>query len=239
MPFAVRASFGVGYSPAATNEQQWTLGANRSWIGKRPPLIYCHPAGGSANATVGGWGQSLLLHALAQNYLVVAADLGGDQWGNDTHLSRIDDALEFAASRGAVGSPVLVGASMGVLGALGYARANPGTVTAVAGIIPALDLADLYGRGFATLIDAAYPGGYDDAIDGPTRSPVQYAATLPDSLPVRLYTASDDPFTVPATADAFVAARPATIRTDVGALGHSETAIFTAALTLPGWLASL
>ena len=182
-------------------------------------------------------GQKALLDTLAQDYAVISCDLGLQAFGNDTHVARIADAITYLeANWGTSGCVVLVGGSMGALGALGYARLHPEKVRAVAAIIPGLDLADLMLRGAAADINTAFGGTYNDSTHGPTHSPVKYAASMDATVPVHLFTASDDTIAVPATATAFVTARPQTMRTDLGALGHSEAAVTASIPKVAAWL---
>lgn len=228
----LRTEFGSGYSESAPNENFYITGTVRSWRGDNPPLVYLHGSGNNASTMTTTAGQYALLRALSQRFLVIAADLGGEAWGNDTHMNRINDAIFYMRTRFGYGAePVAFCAgSMGTLGALNYLRANPSQVKGVAAIIPALDLADLMLRGAAAGINAAYPPAYNDATMGPTHSPVKYAASLPSqtSKPIKLWTSSNDAITVPATADAFVAARPSTPRVNLGALGHTDAAVAAA-----------
>lgn len=239
MPIATLSRLATGYSTANVDEKFWFSATADGWLGAKPPLIYCHGSGHDAVTILSGSGQRPLLDALAQHYSVIAADLGLQAWGNDTHVTRIAEAVNYLATTwGIHGRVTLVAGSMGNLGALGYARAHPENVRAVAGIIPALDLADLMLRGAASDINAAYPPSYNDATMGPTHSPVQYADELDPDLNIHLWTASNDTICVPATAAAFVAARPQTIRTDLGALGHTEAAVSAAQASVLDWLAT-
>ena len=239
MPIAQRTILGQGYSPTAPTEWHYLAGTAKAQLGLKPPLIYCHGSGDTAQTILAKTGQKPLLDALAQNYAVIACDLGYQAFGNDTHVARIIEAVTYLEQTWGTRSRItLVGGSMGCLGALGYTRLYPTKVRAVAGIIPGLDLADLMLRGAAADINAAYGGAYNDATDGPTHSPVQYAASLSSSIPIRLWTANNDTIAVPATAAAFVAARPATFRTDVGALGHSEAAVTASITSVIDWLAT-
>lgn len=224
---AVRSEHGTGRYVAS--EDDIVLGTIGTWLQARRPLIYCHGSGDTAGSAFHKTGQGILLKRLARLFTVVACDLGGTAtWGNDTVITRIGQAKTYLSSSwGATGPVVLVAGSMGALGALAYTLANPSNVLGVAAAIPALDLNDLVANnrgGAAAAINTAYGGTYSDGTHGPTHSPVQFAASLP-AIPISLWTASDDAICVPATADAFVAARPATTRTDLGALGHTEAAI--------------
>lgn len=239
MPLALRTLLGQGYSPTAPTEWHYLSGTAKAQLGQRPTLVYCHGSGDTAQTVLGKTGQKALLDALSQKYAVISCDLGLQAFGNDTHVARIVEAVAYIEnSWGASGAVTLVGGSMGALGALGYTRLYPERVRAVAGIIPGLDLADLMLRGAAADINAAYGGAYNDATDGPTHSPVQYADELGPDIPIHLWTASDDTITVPATADAFIAARPQTGRTNVGALGHSEAAVTASISGVVAWLAT-
>lgn len=238
MPLALRTIFGEGYSPTAPTEKQWDLGTIRAARGDKPPMIYCHGSGDTATTIQAKTGQLALLRALAQDYMICAADLGLQAWGNDTHVARIGEAIDhLEATYGTSGPVTLVTGSMGNLGGMGYARLYPENVTAIAAIIPATDLANLYANPLITAdMNLAYPPAYDNATMGPTHSPVMYASTMDPDLPIHLFTASNDTITVPSTAAAFVAARPQTERTDLGALGHSEAAVTASVPLVVEWL---
>lgn len=239
MAIAQRSVLGQGYSAVDPTEWQYLAGTAAAEVGLKPGLIYCHGSGDTAQTILSKTGQKALLERLAQNYAVIACDLGYQAFGNDTHVARIAEAIAYLeATWGTRSRVVLVGGSMGALGALGYARQFPAKVRAVAGIIPGLDLADLMLRGAAADINAAYGGAYNDVTDGPTHSPAQYADELDPDIQIHLWTASDDTIAVPATASAFVAARPSTERTNVGALGHSEAAVTASISGVVDWLAT-
>lgn len=239
MPVALRTSFGQGYSTTAPTELQFFTGTTRAWRGDRTTLIYCHGSGDTATTLLTKSGQRPLINSMAQNFAVIAPDLGLQAtWGNDLHVTLIDEAIDYVETTyGTSGRVILVAGSMGTLGALAYALNHPEKVRAVAAIIPGLDLADLMLRGAAADINAAYGGTYDDVTEGPTHSPVQYAGDLDPNIPIHLWTCSNDTITVPATADAFVAARPQTERTNIGALGHTEAAVTAAQASVLDWLA--
>jgi pimeloyl-ACP methyl ester carboxylesterase len=237
MALAVRTRLGQGYSTAAPAEWQYVSGAVGSWRGK-PPLIYCHGSGDTAQTVIAKTGQRALINALAQRYLVIAPDLGLQAFGNATAVARIGEAIAYAASLGSTGKAVLVGGSMGVQGAFNYARLYPQNVAAIAGIIPATDLANSHAVATAD-VNAAYPPAYDDATMGPTWNPVQFAGSLSAEIPIHLFTASNDAIAWPSTATAFVTARPLTGRTDIGALGHTEAAVTASINPVVAWLGSV
>lgn len=215
------------------------IGNPRSWSGDNLPAVYCHGSGATAIQAFDSPGQNSLARLLAQRYLVSWPDLGGETWGNDTGVARIASVVSWLRARGLSRPVSLVSSSMGTLNALAYTLANPGEVGAVASAIPALDLADLHenhGPEFTALIDAAYPPSYDDATDGPTHNPVRFATALPADLSIGLFTSSDDPFTVPSTADEFVSLRPQTHRQDLGPVGHGDVSLLTAAPMMADWL---
>lgn len=192
---------------------------------KRPRgVIFCHSAGSSARHVNASAKHRALLGALAQHATVHAGDLGGNPFGNPLGVTRIGQAIDsLRRDRGQVGPVVLVGQSMGAANALNYALRYPDEVAAVVGIVPGLDFADLHARApfIARYLDKAYPPVYDDATDGPDRSPIRFATRLPTGLPIHLWSSSNDPYAVPATARAFVTARPQTGLTDMGKVGHS------------------
>lgn len=198
----------------------------------RRPLVWCHGQGGTALGDYLGFGSGILRH-LAQNYTIVAADLGFNTFGNDTGMARVQAAIDYLDLPGPV---TLVGASMGACVALNYATRNPETVRAVAGIIPLVDLNIPDGHGSKAQLNLAYPPAYDDANpEHRAHNPMHFADQLP--MPVSLWTSSDDPAVPPATADAFVAARPQTKRVVFGAFGHAGVNV--AGPLVADWLAGI
>ena len=238
MSYATHSRFGTGYSAVATSENSFVIGSQKAWRGERKPLVYCHGSGGTATTAVTNPAEINLLKALAQDYLVIAADLALQAWGNDNHLARIGDAVSHLANFNADGPVTLVAGSMGNLGAFGYLKANPTGVRAIAGIIPCVDLDSVYPMATAD-INAAYGGAYNTNTHGPVRSPVRYATELNADVPVHLFTASNDTLTLPSTATAFVAARPQTERTNLGALGHTNEAVTASITPTVNWLKTL
>ena len=224
----VRTSYGVGRY--VTGEGDVIASTRDGWVGggTKPGLIVCPGHGRKGVQALTDANETRLLQALAKDWIVMIADLGsGDDWANATQITRIGQARTYlqgtwGAKTGKIG---LLGGSMGGAAALAYARANPTLVACVAGVIPLLDIADIRDNnrsGYAANINAAYGGTYSDTTHGPSHSPVKFAGALPDqtALPIRLWTSSDDPIIMPATVTAFLNARPSTVRTDIGPVGH-------------------
>jgi predicted alpha/beta hydrolase family esterase len=148
---------------------------------------------------------------------VMYADyVDGKQWGNDTVQSRISSLWTFAQSSfGAkTDKVVLYGASMGGPCMLNWAIANPTKVAAIALVIPAVDLGDIYDNnttaslGFtaSTDIDAAYGGaGSFSGTVRTTHNPTLNASALA-GIPILQFYSGNDPVCRPATQTAFQAA---------------------------------
>ena len=219
----IRSSFGQSRYVAG----EWDAIFDRPGVTR--PLIWCH--GNNGNATNDFSGYSYVFNLFARYFKVYVADLGGNTFGNDTGIARVASLVTYAGN----GPVVLVGASMGASVAINYAVRNPTKVLAIANVIPALDFNSVDSSNLGwTNLNAAYPPAYNAATDGPTHNPLQIANQLPSNLPVKLWTSSDDPTCPPATADAFVAARPQTQRTVIGAYGHGGIAI--AAPDMLNWM---
>jgi pimeloyl-ACP methyl ester carboxylesterase len=232
---AVRSLFSNGYSPGASAEEYLLLRTDRALRYDRPPIVYCHGSGDRASTIGRKAGQGALLQQMAQTRRVIAPDLALQSFGNATAVARVEETRIF------LGSPakmILVAGSMGTLAALNYARLYPTRVAAIAGIIPATDLANSHAVATAD-VNAAYPPAYDDATMGPTWNPVQFAGALDPTIPIHLWTSNDDTIAWPSTAAAFVTARPQTQRTDIGAYGHTEAAVTASIPSVVGWLRDL
>lgn len=223
----------------AAGEDDVVIGTRLTYTGDQPHgIIYCHGGLDTAASAFGKTAQHRLMAAAARHATVHVGDLGGDTFGNDTGTDQVESQVAYArATWGVVGPLGFIGTSMGFITATNYALLHPDDVAFIAGVIPGIDLADLHTRGTTgTLIDAAYPPAYNDATDGPDHSPIQFADQLPDDLPIHLFTTSNDPLSVPATADAWITARPQDERTDLGALGHTEAAIAASVAPVTAWV---
>lgn len=229
----IRTTFGK--DRYAAGEYDYIVGTSRSWARTQPNgVIFCHAGSGTATSVAIDANLRTLLATLGRHATVHAGDLGGSTFGNDTGVTRVEqDRAYLRATWGQAGPLVLVTASMGFITATNYALRHPTEVAAIGAVVPGIDLADLMtrGAGIPELIDAAYPPGYNDTTDGPLHSPIQFVADLDPDLPIHLWTSSNDPYAFPATADAFVAARPQTGRTNLGALGHTGVQVATPAVT--------
>lgn len=216
MSLAVRTSLGQSRYVAG----EWDAVFRTTSLPATTPLVWCHGNYGTAAGDYSGYHAEL--RQLSQRHTVIAADLGYNTFGNDTGITRVGQALDYlAATWGATGPAVLVGASMGGQVALNFAVRYRERVAAVAGIIPALSLTAQPGNPAADEIDLAFPPAYDAG--NPTHlahDATHFAPDLPDDMPVHLWTSSNDPICIPAFTAAFLAARPQTGHTDIGAHGH-------------------
>lgn len=232
-PMPVRTTAGLGL--VTTGEGGMVLTTARGWAGndRPPPLIFAHGATGRVmDGTALSLGQYELVWELAKYFTVIVTDLGGDQWANDTHISRIAAAKTYAAGTWFSSGPItLVGSSMGAAGCWAYAKANPEQVRCIAGIIPVSDIEDMRANnrgGLAASINAAYGGAYSQATHGALHNPVTIAPTLTTDIPVKLWYSNADVTVVPSTVLAIGAARPSTTLVDVGAGGHGQASIVAA-----------
>ncbi|MDQ3933425.1 MAG: hypothetical protein M3340_02205 [Actinomycetota bacterium] len=171
----------------------------------------------------------------------ISADLGSTtrgEWGNDTILSRITSAWEYMKTRLNVKpDKLLLGAgSAGNINGFNYLIANPASVAAMYGVIPALNLADIHDRNVlssAADIEAAYGGlaGYQAA--EPLKNPYNRIADIAASnVPIKLWTSSDDTAAKPEYIAALDAAASNVTQVDMGAFAHTVSPAVTEATAL-------
>lgn len=211
----------TGYSATAPTEKVLVMrksGYNPA--GGLPIALYCHSAGQDATEplrpvlppyTPNSTTTDRLIRAVAEaGYLVVAADLGLKLWGDDTQLSRVTEAVAYARSVGGRSGPLqILGFSMGGMCAFAWTRANPSEVASICAFVPAVDLNDFVVNnraGQAASVNSAFGGAYNDAVHGPTHSPVQFASQIP--CPVDLWHSPDDNTCVDSTELAMIAGLP-------------------------------
>lgn len=200
--------------------------------GVRRGVVFCHGAAGT-----GDGGEATVQALVNAGYPVICADLSaaaysGSNWGNADHIDAIGDAWAYlTGTYGAKTDKVLLfGMSMGVTGALAYARAFPSTVQAVAGGLPALDVDDIYQNdkgGFRAAIGTAYGTVWPLSLgDLSANSPVAFSAAALSGQTVRLWAASDDPVASTTAACNTWGGKGATLTvTDMGAVGHDAGAV--------------
>jgi pimeloyl-ACP methyl ester carboxylesterase len=202
------------------------------WTGSLPGVLFCHGAGGLAPQQ---WrdrstaGHLALANALGKNYSCGAGDMGGTStWGNNTSITALGQLQTWlqGTKNATAGKIALVGVSMGACAALNYARANPTLVACLVVVIPILDLNDVVTNnrgGFASAVNTAYGGTYSDTTDGPTHSPVKYAASF--TIPTLIYYAPDDAIATVGPVNTFTAACASSTKVSVGNTGHSEASV--------------
>ena len=220
----------MGSGRYAASEADVFVANLAGWAGGVRGVVYLHGANATAMSCRDylNIGELHLINALAEAFPVLSVEAGGlTPWGNSTAVARVGDAVTYLqGTRGAkAGTVLLVGASMGAVTALNYARANPTLVGAVVGLIPALDLDDIVTNnrgGGAASVNTAY-GTYNEGTHGATYNPATYASTF--TIPTRLYYASDDTTCIPSTITVFDAACASATAVSVGALGHTQAAI--------------
>jgi S-formylglutathione hydrolase FrmB len=223
-----------GINRTASGENDIYAAPIAAWAGGVRGVIYCHGAGTLASniPDYNSLGEMHVYNDLAERYPTLVVDAGGaNNWGNATSVARIGDAVTHlqGASPGRnakSGTVLMIGASMGFLTAMNYAKANPTKVGCIVGLLPVLDLNDFVTNnrgGFASAINTAYGGAYIEATHGPTSNPYNYRASI--TTPMQIYTASDDPWCIPSIATAFDSAVASCTQYDVGALSHTQAAI--------------
>lgn len=170
-----------------------------------------------------------ILAAVADaGYPVLSPNLAGNAFGNDTALSRMDDAKNYlqTAMGAKAGKVILMGGSMGGGTCMAWARAHLASVACMVLYIPLSDMQDIKDNnraGLAATLDGAYPGGWSNAVHGAAHNPLVFASQLA-GIPIQLWYATDDTIVIPSTVQALIAAIGGSnleVHTVVG--GHADT----------------
>jgi hypothetical protein len=183
------------------------------------------------------------MEALARaGYVVAIGDISQTltqgTFGNSTSQSRIASLRTFMQGtssplRAAAGKMHMVAGSGGVAAMLNYARANPTNVASMVGLLPLLDLQDLYeNRTDATVtqaeINAAYGGNVTAsyATHNPSASGNQAALA---GIPLKLYYSTNDSYIPVATVTTYKSLLETAGGTceieSLGAVGHTDTGL--------------
>lgn len=217
----IRRSAGKDRYWAGETDIVW--GTFKTELGTQPRgVVFAHGSGDLAESA-SNTGR-FLLNRLARRSTVHVGDLGGQTWGSDAVVDRIDAAIDYLVTERGVVEPVtLVGASMGGCSVLNHVVRHPERVSCVALLIPLTDLNNARANPWLTgrwpEMDALYPDGVSGDWDG--HNPIDFVDDIDPDLPMKIWYSSDDGLVPPATVEAFVAARPQTEADLVGAYGHS------------------
>lgn len=153
---------------------------------------------------------------------------GENGWGNATVVARLATAFTYmtGAPVGAkTGKILLVGVSMGNISAMNYAKANPTKVAGLVGVIPVVDMDDIYQNNRSNLrpsIEAAHGITYPAALPAGS-NPATSQGSL-SSVPTRLYYSTGDTVIIPSTVTTLATAIGAAAIAH-GSLEHSEASI--------------
>ncbi len=219
-----------GVAPFGSNQKYVIYTTVETELGgvEKPALMFSHGALGSGVQACDSPLPSRLLKALAQDFVVIDCDWGGDLFGNDVAMGLMNDALAWLRSTHHANDdpPWVVGWSMGGCQALNYALDNE--VAGVAALIPCTDLEYVHANnvlGQAAVINAAYGGVYDQATAGPLNDPMEFAADLDPDIPICLFVSTADALLPNVTAHRFLWERPQTKYKEFAGLAHGLAAV--------------
>jgi pimeloyl-ACP methyl ester carboxylesterase len=158
----------------------------------------------------------------------VAGDFGGQAWGNDTVVSRIDAAwavlkAQFPSMR--TDKVCLLGGSMGGAAVAHYSQMHPTKVAAVVGLIPLWNLTAFYAANpgsVATEVGAAWGVTAPAAL--PAAADIAGRASLAAGIPTLAGYSSSDTTVLPTWVTAYAAAVGGTA-INLGTNGHSDATI--------------
>lgn len=201
---------------------------------QRRGLVFCHGSGAlSGDVLVSS---RVLLGELASNATVHVGDLGGQTWGNDTVITRIQQAIDLLTGTYGCTKIALVGASMGGLNALNYIVRYSNQLQCAALLIPATDIVSLRSNSYLTTrwteIDSIY--GAPPSANYTGHNPIDFVNSIPSDFHMKIWWSTDDPLVYPSTVTAFLTARPQTESMSMGAVSHSVPDTFN--LSIRYWL---
>lgn len=224
----------------AQEDAVWFPSGNRA-TGK-PGVILLHGATAPSqfNSHNARWESVALGAALARaGFGVIAGAMGGDTFANDAVMGYVTNAHAYlAAQTGASSTRVhLVGVSMGGAVGLRWAIQNPTKVASYTGIIPLVDIDNLYqsnAGGLRASIGTAWGVTHPTALPAGANLPAQ-AGALSGVVPTQLFYAADDT-QIPASTVIAMGTTLGAEAINVGNLGHTEAAIGAVGdLSTPKW----
>lgn len=196
---------------------------------KRPVIVFLNGGDDREYLTSVAAGSHIYPVLVEYGIPFISAAFGGALlWGNATTTTRIGEAWTYvkAITGCKTDKFVGIGVSKGFTAMANYTRANPANVAALVGIVPAVNVSDIYdnSRPLASQaeINAAYPsGGW--AANKATRDPALNIATAASqAIPTKLIYGTSDTTTLASTITSYATAVGATA-VSKGAYGHADT----------------
>lgn len=199
----------------------------------KPGVAFVHGAGSNADYCISPYGNQgqLTNRIISEGYPGIAGDNGGQQtWGNATSATAMGQYLTRLQARpdAQSGAYALIGASMGGIVSLNYAAQATVKPRAIVLAIPVINPEDIRANnrsGYATFVNGAYGGAYNEATMGATYNPyTMRSMSKLTGIPMLIFYGATDALCLPTYAQQFVAADP-TYRTGVSVpYGHEEAA---------------
>ena len=196
-----------------------------------PGVAFVHGAGSLATYILDSYGrQAVKTLRVGSRYPAISGDNGGAQtWGNDLSITRLGGYLSALAARPDVNNNyALLGDSMGGIVSLNYAAQAAVKPKAIVLTIPVINIEDIRANnrsGYASLINAAYGGNYNEATRGSTKNPyTMRAAAKLRGIPMLIMYGANDQLCLPQFATEFAAADAANRQTIALPYGHEEAA---------------
>jgi len=200
---------------------------------KLPVVLQSHGAQGYGASILDNYAKdNWRTQMVASEYPMLSGDNGGfNTWGNDLSVQRLGGHLSYMQSRPDADPTnyALIGGSMGAIVSLNYIAQATVKPKCFVGMIPVMNLNDFVQNnrgGYASFINAAYGGAYNEATMGATKSPhTMRASAKLMGIPMLLFYGLSDALCMPQYTQEFAAADP-TNRTLVSyPSGHDSTTL--------------
>lgn len=157
--------------------------------------------------------QSLLTRRIASRYAVFSGDNAGAQsWGNSASVQAMNANIAHARQDARVSDTdyALIGNSMGGLVSLNHTLQSAQKPKAIVCVIPVINTEDIATNnrgGYGYLVDAAYPGGYQESLHGATSNPytMRNSEALAD-IPMLIMYGTKDAVCLPQFTEEFISA---------------------------------
>lgn len=197
----------------------------------KPGILFVHGAGSDADYNLDTYGRhAVRTMRIVDEYPALSADFGGKQtWGNAAATNAIGQYLNVFNNRPDVvtNEYALIADSMGGINALNYAAGALVKPKAIVLVIPVLNPEDIRANnrtGYASLVNAAYGGTYNESTQGSTRNPhTMRAMAKLKNIPTLIFYGLTDTTCLPQFATDYIAADPNYRKGVPIAGGHAES----------------
>lgn len=224
----------------AANENDYLWVPNKLNSKNKYGVVLCHGRGVPDEFMTAANARTMVAYLARAGFACVAGEFGGNQWGNNTAVARIDAAFTYLKSKVSgldANKFHIMGISMGGGTAIRYAQSNPSKIVTLHAFLPVTSIRNIYEGNLSGLqAEIATAWGVTAPAALPAAADLLANASSLNNIPTWLYHAGNDTLINANDITALQnATKKAQVKGPIGTSGHSDASIGQIGLATNNW----